>query len=656
MQLVQLVHKAFRDRQELQDLQALLELMLILLPKDLLNQQLERQLQFKFLLDIGYSKDNMYSFQVVDIIQSLLPRYLHLASSILDIQELNLPIGSTISAAFVSPGGVAGVTGFTGPQGNPGSPGITGAWFITDGITLGNFNTLNFVNNLIGTTGTNGVNVSATGLPTGAVGPASGDLMLNYPSPNIWQLSGTGTNPIIANQAIAFGASPALSGMLRMTEGGLNEAIQYYDATQGTGIVFGTVSTNGVVSIGAQPNVSSNAKIISLNTQTGSNIQMQVGGNNISQFYQDPVSPNSPVIGLQGPGLTKNALQLQMQSGTASTTYYWPGAYPIATSIQAVSSGGVMGWMPVSSLIGATGFTGPAGINAYSTTNGFTQPNIGSAISITVPSGQWMQVGQYVFVPSAGYYTVASAAVPTFGLVNLGYSGVNLPVGSTISAAFVSPGGVAGATGPQGTNGTGVWHFNNGATVMLANNVNLVGGLVGITGPNANEITINNLGHFYQGQSTGAMNPTGIYNTFAVQWMGPNIQIGNVLGATNIGTGSAYLTFNGGTVGSAFAYYEVKTQINFTGVPSGLGAIVMQQFLGATGALSTATTISQSVVMSDISTGVPYGGLTNNYFVVIPSGTNISTWVYYIYTTGTVGSTGPRISPTGTNFSVKMVG
>jgi hypothetical protein len=53
-------------------------------------------------------------------------------------------------------------------------------------------------------------------------------------------------------------------------------------------------------------------------------------------------------------------------------------------------------------------------------------------------------------------------------LQNLGYSGTNLPVGSTISAAFISPAGIAGytgATGPTGPQGaTGPANTNTGST------------------------------------------------------------------------------------------------------------------------------------------------------------------------------------------------
>ena len=106
---------------------------------------------------------------------------------------------------------------------------------------------------------------------------------------------------------------------------------------------------------------------------------------------------------------------------------------------------------------GSPGVTGSPGINAYSESYGFTQPAVGAVISVQVPSGYWAQKGQIVYIASGGYYSIATAGVPTLGLQNLGYSGVNLPVGSTIATGYVSPAGIAGytgVTGPQGPTGT----------------------------------------------------------------------------------------------------------------------------------------------------------------------------------------------------------
>ncbi len=61
---------------------------------------------------------------------------------------------------------------------------------------------------------------------------------------------------------------------------------------------------------------------------------------------------------------------------------------------------------------GPTGGIGIQGYNAFSTTYGFTQPAVNSSIAIQIPSGYWVQPGQYVFIPSGGYYRVASGFRP----------------------------------------------------------------------------------------------------------------------------------------------------------------------------------------------------------------------------------------------------
>jgi hypothetical protein len=119
---------------------------------------------------------------------------------------------------------------------------------------------------------------------------------------------------------------------------------------------------------------------------------------------------------------------------------------------------------------GSPGVTGPNGINAYSTLfSSYTQPQVGTTIAIQIPSAYWMSVGQYVYIPSAGYYVVASGFVPTFSLQNLGYSGINIPVGSSIASGYqISPGGVIGNTGPQGPAGSG-----GGSSNYVANTAGL---------------------------------------------------------------------------------------------------------------------------------------------------------------------------------------
>src|SRR5258706_255525 len=130
----------------------------------------------------------------------------------------------------------------------------------------------------------------------------------------------------------------------------------------------------------------------------------------------------------------------------------------------------------------ASGAQGAGGINAYSTSAGFSQPQIGTGAIVNIPSGYWLQTGQYVFIPSGGYYQVASGSAPTFSINNLGYSGINIPVGSAVAAAFISPGGIAGITGVTGPAGT------QGATGSQGNQGSPgVTGVTGPTGPQGNQ-------------------------------------------------------------------------------------------------------------------------------------------------------------------------
>ena len=151
---------------------------------------------------------------------------------------------------------------------------------------------------------------------------------------------------------------------------------------------------------------------------------------------QGPIGPQG-VTGAIGPTGPQGATGPQGTAGATGAT-------------------GIQGPQGTPGVTGPQGFTGPQGptgaigINSYSQYLGFTQPAVGAAIAIQVPSGYWMQAGQIVYIPSGGYYQVASGSAPTFSLQNLGYSGVNLPVGSTIATGFVSPGGVAGVTGATG--------------------------------------------------------------------------------------------------------------------------------------------------------------------------------------------------------------
>lgn len=80
------------------------------------------------------------------------------------------------------------------------------------------------------------------------------------------------------------------------------------------------------------------------------------------------------------------------------------------------------------------------------TTASFTQPAVGSTVTVDVDTSRWTTVTAMVFHSSGGYYEVT--AIPnskSMTLKNLGYPGFSAP-GASISGLLV-PGGIRGADG-----------------------------------------------------------------------------------------------------------------------------------------------------------------------------------------------------------------
>ena len=97
---------------------------------------------------------------------------------------------------------------------------------------------------------------------------------------------------------------------------------------------------------------------------------------------------------------------------------------------------------------GPAGDDGAAGINAFTLTSGnFTQPAIGSSVTVSVVSSAWIAVGQSIYVAGGGYYTVSSVPNSTsVVLTNSGYVGSAVAGVVIASGASVVPGGVIGAS------------------------------------------------------------------------------------------------------------------------------------------------------------------------------------------------------------------
>ena len=308
----------------------------------------------------------------------------------------NIPVGSAVAASEVSPAGVQGATGATGAIGATGATGAIGA---------------------TGATGPQGA-TGATG-PAGATGATGGAGINAYSTTPQFSQPAVGSN--IAVQ-IPSGYWLQVGQFVYIASGGRYQ------------VASGSVPTFYLDNLGYSGNIPVGSAVAA------------------SQISPDGIAGATGATGAIGATGATGAI----------------GATGATGAIGATGATGPVGATGATGPAGATGATGGAGINAYSTTPQFSQPAVGSNIAVQIPSGYWLQVGQYVFIASGGYYQVASGSTPTFYLDNLGYSG-NIPVGSAVAASEVSPAGVQGATGATGAIGA------TGATGAI--------GATGATGP-----------------------------------------------------------------------------------------------------------------------------------------------------------------------------
>lgn len=241
-----------------------------------------------------------------------------------------------------------------------------------------------------------------------------------------------------------------------------------------------------------------------------------------------------------------------------------------------------------------------------------------------------------------------------------------IATGPTGPAGATGPTGPQGATGPTGGIGptgipgvagaSAVWIRNVGVTLGLFNSIQLNGDLVGVTGPGANEVTISSFNDYIELGLTGAnlaKNASGLM----VYWNATGLLQFGALSHTNVGTAAGWLVVN------KSGYYEVNASYAFTGIASGCTAVI-QQFISATGGnlqggFGSGSPIAKSIAYCNVFstfTG-PIQGPDQSYIVYIPSGSSIET--YIIMAKGNGGLTGPTgfaLSPTGTNFSLRIVG
>jgi len=198
---------------------------------------------------------------------------------------------------------------------------------------------------------------------------------------------------------------------------------------------FAVVSTNFT-----QPSVSSTVSVtVSSTAWMGAGQAVYVVGGG---YYQIASITDGTHVVLTNLGYTGNA--------SPTSTVGW-GAQ--------VSPAGLRG------LQGSNGAAGAAGTNAYSSLSTvFTQPAVGSTVTVVVSLSSFAVVGQVIYIQSAGYYLVT--AVPNISQLtvqNLGYTGNVSPsssagtIGGGIGpAGLIGPTGAAGAAGAAGGVGSGI--------------------------------------------------------------------------------------------------------------------------------------------------------------------------------------------------------
>lgn len=552
--------------------------------------------------------------------------------------------GSTGSIGFtgsVGPAGPTGSIGGQGIQGNQGSPGITGA---------------------TGPQGAQGIQGPTGPLGGGAQGPQGspgpmGATGIQGPQGNqgaTGSQGNAGPTGSIGPQGIAGATGPT--------------GPQGNAGAQGP---TGTIGSTG--SIGPQGNAGATGSI-------GSTGPQGIPGPTGSIGSTGSIGPQGNQ-GIQGsPGVT-GAIGPQGVTGPAGSGGGGGGSgnvfNPLATGLNAnnldiynlktldfnseISNGNsgssfTVNWtsgsrqtLTINAATATLSFTAPIGVSSLLLR--VVQDATGGRLVIWPSTVQWVSGAPPVLSTGANAVDIISLYwngtnyYSTYGLSFLATGGAGPGVGPTGPTGGIGPQGIQGATGPQGFNGANgaspIWILNNGATLSAFNTLNLQAGLIGTQGA-GNIVSIGP--NFVQQQALPQA------SGFAVLWNGNSINLGN-MGATTVGaTSPAYVSIN------SAGYYQINTTVAFTGVPSGAHPIIMQQFLGATGTtLGNGTPIAQSVIVNDrflASGSVPYGVIQNSYIANIPSGTNISTWLYG----DRAGVTGVPISATGTVFSIKQVG
>lgn len=339
------------------------------------------------------------------------------------------PQGSPGVTGATGPQGSPGVTGATGPTGPQGSPGVTGATGPqgSPGVT-----------GATGPTGADGV-TGATGPQgspgvTGATGPTGADGVTGATGP---------TGPQGATGPQGTQGSPGVTGATGPTGPQGETGPQ---GTQGSPGVTGATGPTGPQGATGPQGTQGSPGVTGATGPTGPQGETGPQGTQGSPGVTGATGPTGPQ-GATGPQGTQGSPGPQGSPGDQGS----PGP---------TGSQGPQGSPGPTGPMGPTGPTGPAGINAFNIVPTYAQNNFSLSTVLTGGYGGWEQIGQAVYIPTGGYYTVAgvtgaSGTVP-MDLVLQDLFG-NQPSGTIIgysgSTGYVVPAGVPGATGATGPTG-----------------------------------------------------------------------------------------------------------------------------------------------------------------------------------------------------------
>ena len=166
---------------------------------------------------------------------------------------------------------------------------------------------------------------------------------------------------------------------------------------------------------------------------------------------------NSTTIprGPQGTPGTNGANGISATVTAGNATVLPVGSNPTVTNTGTVNAAVFNFGIPT----GATGSTGPQGINAFTTlTDDFVQPVIGGSITIYVVNNSWIAVSEIIYIgpgiggtpaPGGFYQVVSKTSTDQVNIINLGWT---IP-GTTFATASQAVGTVGTIVTPSGTIG-----------------------------------------------------------------------------------------------------------------------------------------------------------------------------------------------------------